>query len=331
MVAALQINMLPLAGLSPGVLVEAVAWMVLMWCLSGVVLIHAALWLEPRVSAPCYFLALTCVAVVLSAVVVGTAGGPYLTQFVGIIDTLGVFAHILWEHLLFGGIGVAALRTMQRDARTREILAHAAIAAQEGEARLKAAAARQLRGQVQPERLVRLVEELKRRYDVDLDRGDRLLERITDFLRAAMPSVRTGVSTLTEELATLAAYGRLLQESDGGGPWCLPPGRDVPGLAFPPLILLPAADALSCLGGGVDVRVRQGPGYLDLGLGASGPSPGASLPVTLADRLRASLYGVFNERASIRVGATNICIRLFDTPRTARAKTGPVVPQRSLP
>lgn len=105
-------------------------------------------------------------------------------------DLLAVQLHGLWLHMFFGGLALVAYLLRRRADRTRTFIARAMIAVRHSEAAFADAEARALRNQVEPQRLVDYVNALRDRYQADLDQGDLLLERLTDYLRAAMPSVR---------------------------------------------------------------------------------------------------------------------------------------------
>jgi hypothetical protein len=83
------------------------------------------------------------------------------------------------------------------------------IAARRSEAALAQASARTLRGQLQPERLAEFVTAVRIRYQRDLAHGDLLLERLTDYLRAAMPAIRSGQVSPAAERETALCLRRL--------------------------------------------------------------------------------------------------------------------------
>ena len=313
-VSGLELNSLPLAGLPLADQVAAVVPMVLVWCGSAVIVAHLAYALEPRLSTGRFAMAMAVSFVVLSLasewLLRTLAGfGFGMQAFLRVEpDRLGLVLHTLWQHFLYGVLAVTALALSRRGARMQAVLSHAVVAARQSEARMQAAAAQDLRGQIQPERLTRLIDELRVRYDQDLDSGDRLLERLTDFLRAAMPSVRSGTATLGQELDTLEAYGRLMAEvSPDAAVWTFNRPRSVPNLPFPALVLLPAAEAMAEAGGGrLDVRVRvEGPA-VELQI-ASG---GGRLPSEFSERLRASLRSVFADRATMAAEGPRLWIMM---------------------
>jgi hypothetical protein len=62
---------------------------------------------------------------------------------------------------------------------------------------------------MQPERLAEFVTAVRIRYQHDLAHGDLLLERLTDYLRAAMPGIRSGHLSPASERETARCLRRL--------------------------------------------------------------------------------------------------------------------------
>ena len=310
-ISGLEVNSLPLGGLSRRDQVSVIGPMVAAWCASAVTVSHVAYSLEPRLSPRRFAVVMALVLVGLSVAVEALMAlvggfGFGIQAFAGATpDRLGLFLHTLWMHALYGGLAVTGLALTHREQRMQAVLNHAVVAARQSKARLDAAAARELRGQIQPERLAGLIEELRARYAQDLNHGDRLLERLTDFLRAAMPSVRTGTSTLAQELETLEAYGRLMAEVDPtAAPWTIRQIGHMPDLPFPPLVLLPAVEALAA-DGPLDVWLHGETDGFALDLTAAG-----ELPDEVAERLRAALRSVFGKRAALWIEDARVTITL---------------------
>jgi hypothetical protein len=110
-------------------------------------------------------------------------------------DLTAIVLHGLWLYLFFGGLTLIAYLLRRRADRTRAFIARSMISARQSEAAIAAARARTLRGHLEPERLAEFVRAVRLRYQVDQAQGDLLLERLTEYLRAAMPAVRRGQST----------------------------------------------------------------------------------------------------------------------------------------
>jgi hypothetical protein len=116
----------------------------------------------------------------------------------------------------------------------------------EAEAGLREARLKAIRGQMQPSMLLEALDALRRFYACDRAAGDRLFDLLIAFLRAAMPGLRSGASTLVAEVSLIASYAALREALKIGPPmWRLSLAEPPPHLPFPPLRLLPALDGLS--------------------------------------------------------------------------------------
>jgi hypothetical protein len=145
----------------------------------------------------------------------------------------------LWQIAILGGLLLAACVWAERSARTRTLLAQAEIArdlaaTQLGETQLQA-----LQADIDPAFLQRMLAQVKLTYATRPADADRLLDELVAFLRAAMPAVRTGQSTLADELRLAAQVAELNNKLDDGGPLRVvevhgTPPDDVP---LPPLLL----------------------------------------------------------------------------------------------
>ena len=214
--------------------------------------------------------------------------------------------------LLPGGLFMLGCIFSLRSEHTRTLLGQAEIARGQTEALLSEAELQALRGHVDPALLLRVMAEVQLRYASDAAGADRLLEQLVNFLRRAMPGVRTGSSTLAAEVKLARAHARLLAEVDPQHTvWRI---RVEPGLGelpFPPLLLLPVLDALAAAsppgstctltlgrGGGPDASTPADAITLRLDGPVTAPR---WLPETLERRLRVGLGAVFGHAWSLHV------------------------------
>lgn len=279
----------------------------LCWCVSGLVFGLSDLLLADRVKPVLAPLVLAGLALPLTLIQVSLIEITARFTHTPAPSLDAAFLHVLWLHLVFGGLALATLAFYRRAARIRSVLTQAVVAGRRNEAHLRGAAARDLRGQVPPERLLAWIGELEQRYAVDRARGDRLLARMTQFLRAAMPSVRTGRATLASELAAIDAYGRLMHELEPAlGSWPLRLDDPPPDVDFPPLILLPTVEALSvATGAGVAVRLTCGDSQANLRLMGARAAPPGWLAPEKEQRLRLNLRDMFGPAAALAVTAAD--------------------------
>ena len=182
------------------------------------------------------------------AVVGGCVAAQVLSLFVS-EQLLGVEPHpgkgylyrlgLIRGPLLWWIVAAATWYTMKRaDARAAEVsraqLAGDELRASTAEARLQA-----LQAQVEPHFLFNTLAHVKWLYRRDPERGRRMLDRLLDYLHAALPRVRQAATTLEQELQLTRAYLDIHQLRIGGR---LAVAIEVPDeiarLQFPPLMLL---------------------------------------------------------------------------------------------
>jgi hypothetical protein len=175
----------------------------------------------------------------------GSSGG-LLDNPMGEIPFLDLAVFMFWTNLFFGGLYVIGYLVTRRAARLRQRLTKLRRTQSEADTLLREARVNAYRGQLQPAMLLAALEALRCRYRENQAAGDQLFDLLIAFLRAAMPSVRSGFSTLGAELETVRSYASLRDALDIAGPrWLLDFPPDTPALPFPSLILLPALEELA--------------------------------------------------------------------------------------
>ena len=131
---------------------------------------------------------------------------------------------------------------------------------------------------------------LRRVYGEGRRAGDQLFDLLIAFLRAAMPGLRSGTSTLAAELAVIDRYAVLREALLAGPPvWRLALGVPPSDLPFPPLRLLPALDRMSrAAPPSAAVEVTAGPDddAFVVRIGAPAPEP---LSLQLLQHLRSAM------------------------------------------
>jgi len=236
-------------------------------------------------------------------VLVHDLGAGYLetTRFAGEVLRWAVLSSAVVAIYVFNrGAAKAATRVheaaLERVALDRQML----------EARLQV-----MRAQIEPHFLFNTLANVKRLCQSDLDRGLAMLDNLVRYLRAALPKLRAGATTLGQEADLVRAYLDVLQIRMGS---YLAFSVDIPANmrdhAFPPMMLLTLAEnaikhglAPSPEAGSIEIRARHRDGNLvvtvaDTGVGfgvAQTGGTGIGLANTRA-RLSA-LYGVDAELA----------------------------------
>jgi hypothetical protein len=155
-----------------------------------------------------------------------------------ISNSASLWAYNLWLSLFYGGLLVAGYALSMRGERTRAALREAALARGRTEALLGELRLQTLQSQIDPTLLLAALDEVQRLYPQHGDRADALLERLVDFLRAAMPGLKDCDSSLQAELHLAQAFARLQALMPLGARWQVEWPRELPEHAFPSLLLL---------------------------------------------------------------------------------------------
>lgn len=210
-----------------------------------------------------------------------------------------------WMLLFHGGLFIAACVFATRAQRHRETLDRARIARQTAGALLDNARLDALRAQLDPALLLRAMAAVQQRYAHDPAGADRLLDALVAFLRAAMPGVRSGASTLAAELDLARAYARLAASIEPRrAPWIVDVEAALPDLPFPPSVLVPLMESLGAPGdpatGGGRLAVERREGAVVLALQAAAGAP-ARLPPELLYRLQVALRALCGEQHRLDV------------------------------
>ncbi|MFO1328845.1 MAG: hypothetical protein U1F56_15915 [Rubrivivax sp.] len=166
---------------------------------------------------------------------------------------------------------------VQRSVRVQAVLGRAEFERTRTAALVGQARADALEGRVDPALLQRALVALQAAYAGRRMQAEALLDALVDFLRQAMPAIRSGRSTLMDELTLLRRYAALVHLVDGGRNLCQvsaeAPPRDP---AFAPLLLIPLVEALSAAQGRrspvrVDLSVQGACATLAFDVAAPGP------------------------------------------------------------
>ena len=169
-----------------------------------------------------------------------------------------------------------------------------------------------LQARVEPQFLFGTLKEVQRRCDIDPAQGNRMLDDLIVYLRAALPELRDPGSTLGQELRLATAYLRIRQEPQAEGVSLDVPGALLPA-RLPPMLLLPLIDLLQGTATVPPTRItaRAADGVLRLELAADradiprAPPPG--LLRDIGERLRL----LCGERAQLRLDERRDTIRIL--------------------
>jgi LytS/YehU family sensor histidine kinase len=154
-----------------------------------------------------------------------------------------------------------------------------------------------IQARVDPQLLFDMLATVKRYYERDAARAEQLLDELSDFLRAALPRLRSARSTLEVEFGLVQRYLRLLR---GAGAAPVELAVELPArlatAAFPAGVLLPllagAAGPARC--------VALDAGTHEMALRVCLSDTNTPAEATL-ERLRRSLSALYGERANLQL------------------------------
>ena len=231
----------PVGNLAPLDLIYFMGTLSILWCGTGLVWAGGVKLAQegrrPRVTFCLVLICAWAVSVMLGSYDAIVPGDGHLSRRVSLFD-LAIYE--FWINLFYGGLYTLGFFTIRRTQRLRRSLAALRLVRNQAETKLREARLQAVRGQLQPSILLEALDALKRTYIQDRQAGDRLFDLLIGFLRAAMPGLRRGASTLGAELTIIERYA-LLREAlqSPSPPWRLQLAAPPADLSFPPLRLLP--------------------------------------------------------------------------------------------
>jgi sensor histidine kinase YesM len=246
----------------------------------------------------------SAVAVVLRAWVYGT-----LPKF---IDSLTYLSGVWLTWTLLGALGYALFYLTREDEQQRQVLCDAECAQQALGAQMLQARLSALQAQIEPHFLFNTLANVRRLYETTPSRGREMLSSLIDYLRAALPSMRSDSSTLGRELDLARSFltilqmrmGERLQFSIAAEPGLL--DEPMPPMVLPTLVENAIKHGLGPLpeGGRIDISARRSGADLEIEVSDSGAGFNASAGsgVGLANT-RSRLAGLYGPRASLRLAA----------------------------
>lgn len=297
---------LPLDDLDPAQLLAVLVRVVPVYWLQGVALACAAVALERHLT-PLRAVALVVAFSVLPLPVSWLVWNVLAMPGRATLPAWGaepLYAYTVWLNLFANGLFIAAFALNASSERSRSVFARIEIARQQAETWLGAERVRALQGHVDPALLLRAMVEVERRYTQRAASAQRLLDALVSMLRAAMPGVRSGLSTLAAEVLLARQYAALRAELEPDtATWFIRADGALPDLPFPPLLLLPVLDTLvgateattQATTDIAELRIAAADGHCTLHLLHAGPGHGPWIGADLLFRLQVGLRTVFGE------------------------------------
>jgi LytS/YehU family sensor histidine kinase len=235
---------------------------------------------------------------------------------------IGSFASVegwfwyFWSDIVVGMLAIVIVNRWRARDRAVESLTTAQEMGRIARQRLVQARLLSIQTRIDPQLLFDMLATVKRFYECDTARAERLLDDLTAYLRAALPRLRSERSSLEEEFALVEAYAQLMRAGLGRQISLrvgLPPAlKDA---AFPPALLLPLV---------THILERSGPEVsIELAAMERGNATcvrmlsSARLDQQGLESMRNALVELYGERAAMRLqgGAGPQCTVELEVPR----------------
>lgn len=190
------------------------------------------------------------VAVVAGALVGGVLEAPVLVWLetlllpaVTVVPSIGAALHLGLELILLGGGIVWIVNDRRRAQRARERTHAAELERIAAEKRSIESDLQAMQARVEPQFLFNTLAQVRALYREDAALGERMLDELIAYLRAAMPRMRDSASTLGQELEFVRAYLAIVKLRLGDRLEFSIDAAPVDAAArMPPMMLLPLVD-----------------------------------------------------------------------------------------
>jgi sensor histidine kinase YesM len=223
---------------------------------------------------------------------------------------LGVW--LIWT--LIGSVGFALFYFTREDEQQQRLLCDAEYAQQALGAQMLQARLSALQAQIEPHFLFNTLANVRRLYETAPSRGREMLSCLIDYLRAALPSMRSTSSTLGRELDLARSFLTILQMRMGERlQFAIAAEAGLLEAPMPPMVLPTLVEnaikhGLGPLpeGGRIDIHARRSGDDLEIEVRDTGVGFTASKGsgVGLANT-RSRLAGLYGARASLQLAAAS--------------------------
>jgi hypothetical protein len=219
--------------------------------------------------------------------------------------TLARIAYATIENALLGGAGVFVWLHRRRDQRASTRMHEAQIARVQSSKRTLESRLQAMQARVEPRFLFNTLAQVKALYERDGALGERVLDELIAYLRAAMPRMRDTSSTVDQEVELVRAFLSIARLRNGGSlDFSIEVDEDARAARLPPMMLLPLVErvlheaASGPVGGSIAVTICAEGGGLRArveayGLGAP-PDPDDAMTA-----LRERLQALYDRQASL--------------------------------
>ena len=169
-------------------------------------------------------------------------GNPAM-QYITRGFSLGLPLYGFLDTLIFAGATVSVILDRRRATRWRERMHVAELDRIAAERRSVESDLRALQARVEPQFLFNTLAQVKRLYEQDPPRAERMLDDLIAYLRAAMPKMRDTSSTVGQEFDLARAYLNIVKVRLGDRlTYTIGGSAEIEGARLPPMMLLPLID-----------------------------------------------------------------------------------------
>ena len=219
------------------------------------------------------------------------------------------FAGNIAGNLVYCGAIAAAYLTRRRDRELAAALHASQIARADARRKALEAELQVLQARVEPAFLFDALRDVATLYEAEPRAGDRLLDQLIQYLRAALPQMRVPGSTVAQEAGLLRAYLNILAlRSAGSLAVVVHVAKGLEEARLPPLMLAPLVAppagtqvpaAVRC--GSIRVDFRTLDGRLRIGIVAAGDMARPMADSPSVDEVRGRLGAVYGTSAALTV------------------------------
>lgn len=200
----------------------------------------------------------------------------------------------------------------RRDARVAMKLHTAEVARADVQRRTLTADLQAMQARVEPAFLLDTLADVGACFDRDRVAGERMLDELITYLRAALPDMRATSSTLRKELALARAYLEIVRlRANGRLLVAIDVDEIAENVAAPPMMLVPllaaaigSIETKATMETSIRVAADVGPDRVRIAIEGDGPAVRDVAAMTVASAIRERLHALYGDRASFTAAAT---------------------------
>ena len=210
---------------------------------------------------------------------------------------------------VYASVIAAAYLTRRRDRELAAALHASQLARIDAQRRTLDADLQVMQARVEPAFLFAALRDTAALYESDWRAGDRLLDQLIQYLRAALPHVRVSGSTVAQEACLLRAYLNILAlRSAGNLVVALQVAQGLDDARVPPMMLVPllaprtdSQSPATRRTGSIRVDIRNPDGRLRMAIAATGEIARSIASSAAIDEVRERLAALYGPRATLAV------------------------------